>query len=84
MAKSKKEGDDDDGTPQKDPLSTLPRPGSGSVSLSLSRRRSMPIYRDAPSDGMCQVCTVVPYQFHHFGAFVCNRCRAFFRRYIRR
>ncbi len=33
---------------------------------------------NAPMDGQCAVCRVVPYQFHHFGAFVCNRCRAFF------
>ena len=38
------------------------------------------VYRHAPQ--MCEVCEAVPFQFHHFGAFCCNRCRAFFRRYI--
>ena len=37
---------------------------------------------NAPRDGQCAVCRVVPYQFHHFGAFVCNRCRAFFSKLI--
>ncbi len=37
-----------------------------------------------PQDGLCQVCQFIPFQFHHFGAFVCNRCRAFFRRIVRR
>jgi hypothetical protein len=50
------------------------RRSSGSASGRRPSPRPYPeSYRDAPANRMCQVCTVVPFQFHHFGAFVCNR-----------
>ena len=48
--------------------------------VNFKKRRHEDIYRNAPESLMCEVCEAVPFQFHHFGAFCCNRCRAFFRR----
>jgi ribosomal protein L37AE/L43A len=47
-----------------------------------SRQRKERVKHIAEVDKMCSVCRVVPVQFKHFGAYACNRCRAFFREFL--